>query len=331
MMAAPGMKRDGTPNKKGLRMRVTSGGMPVVKLHYAADARKNPETPQGRRWLLREADKYAGGVENTDWRREMEIEYLAGAGSKLFPAWSEWQYKSEIIVDDDIDLTDAKIYGSYDHGFANPACYLVHAVYPDGLKRTIWEFYAAEVPAHQVAEVILGHDTVLSNGRQFQGNPYAGQEVMRICDPEIDRRTQAMYDGGMKRVIEIFIKAGVHFSKGSRGDDVTVASWLAGNLWLNPLEPMYQICRGCTNLIYELGQLQRQRFRGLHATQKNLPEKIIDKDNHAWDALKYFLLRFPTAPKVKHPFQPVATFDWWKKIAKERKPVGFVYHREMVR
>lgn len=319
------------PNKKGLTTRVTNGGLFVVKLHYASDPAKNPANTVGKKWLLNALNGYPGGMQDSNWLKEMEIQYTAGAGEKVLLHWQEWLRHSNIFIDGDMDLTGARLYGSYDHGFRNPACYLVHAVYPDNMRRTIWEFYASEVPVPMVAKIIKGEKVQLDDGRVFDGNPYGGTEVQRICDPEIMRRTQVMSKGPNKSVADLFTQSGVYFSQGSRGDDVTVASWLTGNLWVDPFNPMYQIHRQCSNLIWELGRLQRKNYSPLQARTRNQPEGLLDKDNHAWDALKYWLKRFPVGVGQTVKPQQQADFAFWRDLPKRKSRVKLSYIRDFAK
>lgn len=311
------------PNKDALSTRITSGGLFVCKLHYAADEYKNPANPQGKEWLRSALNGYAGGMSDPNWLKEMEIKYTAGSGQRVLQHWQSWLSSSNIFIDGEVDITDAKLYGSYDHGYANPACYLVHAIYPDGLRRTIWEFYAAEIPVPAIAKVIKGEDVKVPGKPPIKGNPYAGSEIFRICDPEIERRTQVMANGPNKSIANLFEKDGVYFIKGERGDDMTVANWLLGNLWLDPFEPTYQIHRGCTNLIWELGRLQRKSWSVMQARTRNQPELLLDKDNHAWDALKYWLKRFPVGVKQVEKPKKEADFNFWRDMKKSKVKMSY--------
>lgn len=322
--------KDIKPNKDALKLRVTKGNLTVCRLHYAADETKNPQNPVGMKWVKQALSGYAGGMRDPRWLKEMEIQYGAGGGTKVFPEWDNWLRDSNIFIDGDVDISGAKIYGSYDHGYRNPACYLVHAIYPDQTKRTIWEFYASDVTVPFISQIILGNDTTLPDGRRIKGNPYAGKEVLKICDPEIMRATQVMEKGPNRSVAHLFSQEGVHFSAGTKGDDGTVVNWLNGNLWLDPNRPWYQIHRSCTNLIWELGKLHTQALTPLMSRKRNEHETLVDKDNHAWDALKYWLKRFPVGVKVNVEQKKEADFEFWMKAAKKGR-VRSSYVREFAK
>jgi hypothetical protein len=320
------------PNKKALTLRVTSGNLTVCRLHYAADETKNPANSAGRRWLPGALAGYQNGLSDPRWLKEMEIQYGAGGGQKVFPDWQKWLRNSNIFIDGGIDLTNAKLYGSYDHGYASPACYLVHAVWPGDKRATIWEFYDEQVEVPMIAQIIKGHDAVSSKtGKKYKGNPYAGREIMKICDPEIMRDNQVMARGPNKSVAYLFRQNGVNFVPGLKGDDGTVASWLTGNLWLDPMLPGYQIHRCCKNLIWELSMLQRVAHSPHVSKYKNQPEQLVDKDNHAWDALKYWLRKFPVGTVIVPEKKQEADFDFWMKLGKKPSKLQKSYVRDFAR
>jgi hypothetical protein len=312
------------PNKDALTTRITSGGLFVCKLHYAADQYKNPANERGKEWLKVALNGYPGGMQDPNWLKEMEIKYTAGSGQRLFPNWHKWQKSSNILVDGDIDISTAKVYGSYDHGYANPAAYLVHCIFPEGDRITLWEFYASEVPVPMIARIIKGESVTLDDGRSFDGNPYAGKEITRICDPEIERATQVMAKGPNKSISDLFKKDKVFFTPGERGDDMTVVNWLSGNLWLNIMNPGYQIHRRCENLIWEISKLQRKAWTPLQMRTRNMPEELIDKDNHAWDALKYWLKKFPVGVAAKAKPEQHADFNFWRDMGKSKVKRSYV-------
>lgn len=320
--------------RAGLTTRIAPSGLFVCRLHYSADPGKNPMTPRGAAWLNRTVRSYPGGVEGPAWRKEMEIEYSAGGGEFVFRNLRRWRSESRIFVPiHDIDLTRATIWASYDHGFTNPCCYLVHAVYPredDVWYASIWEFYAAGLNVPDIAKVIKGESIILPDGRHFEGNPYANKEVLKICDPAIDGRNQVNSAGETKKLIDLFGNEGVYFTKGERGDDVTVADYMLGVLWADPWHPKYQIATCCENFIWELSRLQHKVHKSAAMiTEKNAPEGLVDRDNHAWDAWKYFIKRFPMGYVKRKDDVQGGSYAWWMDLSKMplRQAVRSSYRR----
>lgn len=296
----------------GFSCRITNGGIAVRRFHYSADARKRPGTILGDRWLAEESRAYPMGMDDPRWQKEMEIKYGALGGTYLFPYWEQWKENGAIVVPP-FDPIGYRLYASYDHGYNNPSCFLVHGLNNDGIITTIWEFYADHVPAHQIAEIIKGRDVRTQDGRFFRGNPYAGRESFIIADPSIWAEDNPQSNGPNKSTAGIFRDCQVSMMAGERGADVTVGEWLVGHFWKDPKHPLYRIASSCENLIWEVGQQRHKSYSAAVALSRNAPEELVDKDNHAWDALKYFLRRFPPKPKFKIAEGTPNTFAWWKK------------------
>lgn len=295
----------------GFTSRITSHGIAVRRFHYSADARKRPGNPEGDAWIAEEARAYPGGIEDPRWQKEMEIRYGALGGSFVFPRWETWKSQTPLVVPA-YEPTGHRLYGSYDHGYNSPACFLVHAMSSDGVITTVWEFYSDHVPAHQIAEIIKGR-TIHCNGKIFPGCPWPDRLSFIIADPSIWAEDNPQHQGPNKSTAQIFRECGVPMIPGERGADVTVAEWLHGHFWADVQNPLYRIADSCPKLIWELGLLRHRSYSSQVALTRNNPEELVDKDNHAWDALKYFLRRFPPKPKQKVAEGTPNTFAWWKK------------------
>lgn len=305
----------------GFTPRITSGGIAVRRFHYSADSRKRPGTPDGDAWVREESRAYPLGTSDPRWQKEMEIKYGALGGSFLFPRWEIWKANGAIVIPP-FDPVGYRIYASYDHGYNSAAAFLVHGMNNDGIITTVWEFYADHVPAHQIAEIIKGNPVRTQDGRYFRGNPFAGRESFIIADPSIWAEDNPQHNGPNKSTAQIFRDCGVAMIQGERGADVTVAEWLHGHFWADPTKPLYRISSFCEKLIWELGKLRHKEYSAIVAMNRNNAEELVDKDNHAWDALKYFLRRFPPAPKMKAAERTPNSFQWWKKSVQRQIDAG---------
>jgi hypothetical protein len=268
------------------------------------------------------------GQADPAWLKEMEIQYGAMGGQVLFALWE--LYKQHVVIPafDVNHYPHVRLYGTYDHGWRHKMAYQVHAVVPDGRKFTIWEFAADKVPVRAIAEVIKGHDVRLTtDGRTFQGNPYAGREVVKWADPSIFAKTGALSDQPFHSIGDMFReKYGVAFLPGKKGGELTVAEWLIGDLWNDPERPKYQIFECCKQLIWELPRLKYKQISAVQARVKDQPEQLVDKDNDAWDALCYFLRQFPSVTAPTPPRNLHGTFAWAQKRL-QRKPLKNSYAR----
>jgi len=323
----------------GFSARVVPGDVPVLRVHFGADPDKRPGTEAGDLWLARVLAGYPGGRNSPRWKREMEIDYGAFGGAKAFPEWETW--KQGPIVCEPFNPTGYALYGSYDHGWNNPAAFHVHGISGDGTIVTLWEFYADRVPVSYIAKLIRGHDIVLPRRPEakieptrlrWPGNPFAESMRLKIADPSMWAEDQPMKDEPNKSIADLFAREHVHFLEGERGGDATVIEWLLSYDWADLAHPRYRISRDCPRLIWELGQQRYRELTERQAQSKDASEMLVDKHNHAWDGLKMFLKKFPPGPAAPKPVQKPGTFHWFREQAQRAKRGDEVqtYSRAMV-
>jgi hypothetical protein len=78
-------------------------------------------------------------------------------------------------------------------------------------------------------------------------------------------------------------------------------------------KPEYGIVNGgCPNLLWELRRARRRELTATQLANRNPTEKIVDKDNHLRDCLKYLVLTQPS-PAQK---------TWRQKAAEENRPLA---------
>jgi len=325
----------------GISERITKSGLPVLRLHYSADPDKRPGTPVGDAWLAQATQGYPGGTRSPRWMKEMEIDFGALGGTKLIPGWDELKANGRIVIPP-ITPIGFKLYGSYDHGWRHKATYLVHGINSDGKKFTLWEFWASHVSYQYIARIIKGETVRVPppgcschpNVRTFPGNPYAGQEAYKVADRSLWADDEPQNDGTMKSMAKLFAREGVFFQKAEAGGDTTFAEWLTGFYWRDPLNPLYCITTACPGLIWEIGQQRHKDVSDKVALNKHQPEELVDKDNDAWDACKYWHLKFPPRPMQSEAAQKPNSFQWWREQSKRAsagEPTAtFSMQREMI-
>lgn len=301
----------------GLSTRLTSAKIPVLRVHYSSDPSKRPGTPEGDAWIARSSAAYPGGVNSPRWKRELEIEWGALSGMRLFPLWEQWVAAGRIVIQP-FEPTGYKLYGSYDHGWRNPCSYHVYGVNSDGDIVVLYEVYGSTIGVLNTAKLIKGDDVTLSDGRRIKGNPFAGRETWRIADPQLWAEDQPMNDGTNKSVADLFRRNGVVFQRGERGGDTMVAEWLHGHFWKDPEKPLLRITTDCPKLIWELSLQRHKEISARVGLNQDQPEELVDKDNHAWDDFKMFLKRFPPKYKPAQSSQSPNTFHWWRKLARQQ-------------
>lgn len=286
--------------RPGVKVRRTSGGIPVVSVHYSAHPERNPDlNPE---WKPAERKKYTS---QADWDREQEIRDEAGGG-ELVIADTLIKYWDKIVVTDARWRPDPgwRIEGGFDYGKSNPTvlerCYFDY----DGTAYFCGEYYQ---PGLEIAQ----HAPRLKEMQDIYR--------MAVChsDPSIFPATMEQgaarpgeAQSRAKSIAELYEEQGLGILSKFHGDrsDVSCAERLHLH-WANldECEPTIRIvCRNyserpqpglhnwdCPNLLWELMRIRRVKLTAQQLLTRNLSEAIVDKDNHAWDTFKYVLMSHP--------------------------------------
>jgi len=295
------------PIRRGLSVRRTKGGIPVVRLHYTADPHRDPELNPA--WKEAERRAYTS---QASWDREQEIMDEAGGGELVFGE-TLVTYWNKIVITDPAWRPDPswRVEAGFDHGKTNPTalerCYIDHS----GTLYFCGEYY---MPDKEVWE----HTPVI---RQM-----ADIDKVAACyaDPTIFNMTmQQSYSAGKpqeraKSINELYGEQGIElFSPFSldRSDVSFAARVMAHWSNLDHREPSLRIaCRNYSerpqhglhnwdspNLLWEMMRIRRVKLTAQQLLSRNTSEAIVDKDNHATDACKYLLMSHPEpAEKTAH-------------------------------
>jgi len=284
---------------RGFSLRLTQHGIPVARLHYSAHPERDPEThPE---WKAAERKLYTS---DAAWQREQEIVDEAGGGELVF-ADTLITYWNKIVITAPEWRPDPnwRVEAGFDHGKTNATslerCYIDH----NGTIIFAGEYYQPGREVWQHAPEI---------------RRMADVRKIAACyaDPSIFDRTQQQQQGPgkaaerAKSINELYLEGGIGlFSPFSRDrSDVSFAARLMTH-WanLNEREPTVKIvCRNyaekpqpglhnwdCPNLLWELMRTRRVKLTSQQLLSRNLAEAIVDKDNHARDAMKYVLMSNP--------------------------------------
>ena len=267
-------------------------GIPMLRIHYSADPAHDVA------WVAAERKKYST---QGAWDREQEIIHEAGAGERLFAEiLSRWEDK--ILIDPQESgfrpSPHWKRISGFDHGKANPTAALVACVDFDGVIYVLSEYYQPGLSPRQHRP----------NLEQLYG--FRGSEAM--ADPSIFYKTQAQADGTFKAVADLYAEEGVvNLAPAPSNSELTGMERIL-NHWLDLDEreptlrivcprskrdigrPVYGIHNdGCPNLLWELRRARREELSSSQLVSRNPTERIVDKDNHLRDCLKYLCLALP--------------------------------------
>jgi hypothetical protein len=275
----------------GMVQRRTRQGTAVMRIHYSADPERGPE------WVAQERKKYSS---QGAWDREQEIIHEAGGGERVFAeVFSQW---SDKIIVDSADFQPSphfKRVGGFDHGKANPTAALVGCVDFDGVIYLTGEYYQPELSPRQHRP----------NLEKLQG--FMEAEVL-AADPSIFYKTQAQGDGSFKAIADLYFEEGItNLVPAPQNNELLGMERILAH-WLNleSREPTLKIIcprslrdiqrpiyglhnHGCPNLLWELRQARREELSAGQLLHRNPTERIVDKNNHLRDCLKYLCLSLP--------------------------------------
>ena len=277
---------------KGMRAWRTPSGVQVLETHYTSDPAKDPGRG-GAEWVKKAARRYVGGMDSSGWKTEMDIDYNAGGGDPVFPFITS---RSHPIFAPEIDKKEAisrfNFVAGYDHGMDSPSAFEVWGIDYRGYLYALWELYEPCMNATEFVE-------------KMKKCPYWSRLQDIYCDPKIMGTKDQMSADGNKTIGEQFFELGVNMRPGRRGQDVPMAMKFSSTYWEDPLAPKAFITDGCPNLQREVMGLKWQKHVSeIVAQRKNNPNKIVDKDNHAWDATCYVLDTQPRLFEVKAGERP---------------------------
>jgi len=263
---------------KGMSSYETQDRVHVVMCHYST--MHDPDTPEGREWVAAESMGYPGGIDGTQWRREMEIDFTVRGSSLVFKDWRE---RSDNVVVDPRTIPDHWIiHFGYDYGYREPFAGLFIA-------------YNGRFEAFVVDEIYEKGLPVTEHARLIKQSPYWERARFKVGDPSIWHKTQHV-GHRVTSVGDLLAQQGVHLQKGRKepGIDVAFRDMLLGTYWKNKEAPKLKIFRTCHNLIRELQRLKfRDYITKVAAERSDMMEEIASKKTHAWDCMKYVMMGHP--------------------------------------
>jgi hypothetical protein len=289
--------------QRGFTTRRTQGGIPVHRLHYSAHPERDPE--MNPEWKSAERKLYTS---QASWDREQEIMDEAGGGELVF-ADTIFSYWNKIVISAPEWRPDPRwrVEAGFDHGRTNATA--LERIYIDDEGTIIFsgEYY---MPGKEIWE----HGPVI----------HRMIDVRKIAacysDPTIfDATFQQSQTNGRsqeraKSINELYVEEKIALFRPFAGDrsDISFAARLMSH-WANldEREPSVKIvCRkyaekpqpglhnwDCPNLLWELLRTRREKLSAHQLLSRNASEKIMDKDNHARDAMKYVLMSHPEPPE----------------------------------
>lgn len=219
-----------------------------------------------------EIANFLSGLSEDDLAARVRGDY-AVVGGLIFKKFR----KETHVVDPQPPPREWPVYASMDHGLNGPTAWLYHAVGPAGQILTFAELYDADVTVPEWADRVLAFEAEL--GRAIE---------QRVGDPSIRNRQQA--NGAIVSAQGDYAAGGVYITLGS--NDVPASINRIRRYLERP--GMLKVTADCTNLVR---QMQRYRWRTAISARTreriNPYEEPVKKDDHAVDALRYFVMSRP--------------------------------------
>lgn len=285
--------------RRGVSFRRTKTGISVLRFHYSCHPERDPE--RNPRWFSEERRKYTS---QADWDREQEIMDEAGGGELVFAETLRDSLDKIVILDPNWRPNpEWKIVGGFDHGKTNPTALLQAYIDSDGNIIFAGEYYQ---PGREIWE----HAPEIKNMRDFfrMDTIYADPSIFHSTQQQQQRPGHAAERA--RSIADLYQDLGIKHLCPFSGDcsDVSFAARLQLH-WANLEEwpPTVRIvCRNfserpqyglhesdCPNLLWELMRARRVKLGDQQLLNRNASEKIVDKDNHARDAMKYVVMSYP--------------------------------------
>ena len=209
-------------------------------------------------------------------------------GGKVFKSfardthtYSDWRSPAEL------QRQGWQIYSTCDYGWTNPTAWLWQAVAPESLGGevlTFGEHYQAEMTIEDHAKIVQEKEA------QWGLDP---DEIIRTGDPAMHQTN------GIQGIsyLQMYANCGIYIYTDSVPRDRTIGIQKMQQYFkLGPGHSVakWRIHESCENLIRELRKLQwEKRATKKSRDENNRSEQIHKKDDHAFDAAKYFATFLP--------------------------------------
>jgi hypothetical protein len=249
----------------------------VVSLLYYADPAKRSKI-----W----EQEARAGVSNAKFAQEYLIDYTAQFGEKMFPEITEKRSKIVIPVPHPEIPETNTFWGGFDYGAKNPSAFIVYTKDREGHEYAVWELYK---PCKNLKDFVA----------EMKSCPYWDRIKYIQADPSIWKNDQRKGDGNLTSMYMLFVEEGLHNLVAGSTDE-TAWITLIRAAW-SPEEPTFKIYSCCPNLIREFeGAVYASMSDKLQMTS-NYKEHMVDHNNHALDADKYYRLSRPKLASKKPP------------------------------
>lgn len=249
---------------RGIQKWQLQYGGRVLQVHYTADPYKDPAR-LGKEWYEETIKDYPGGPTGPKWRQEMEIDFSAYLGERIFPQYTD-QYP-QVVPDFEIP-EDWPRWRAGDWGNRNATAFLWLTWDP---KRDIYyvyrEFYQPSESIESTKEIIA----YKSGDEEY---------LATWVDPATDR-----HDSDELRSVFYLLNHGENALGAWKAERARAGLELI-NTWLH--QNRIRFFESVINTRKEALKYRYEDWEPASAQKHNKKETPLKKDDHAMNALKYF-------------------------------------------
>lgn len=243
---------------------------------FIADWRDHPLKTQ--EWH----DKEAARRTAKEMAQEINRDYEASGGA----LWLPWYPKHQDQIEQEFKISaEWYIYASIDQHPRNPSSVHIYGLDYDGFHFSIDELYETEQTIDIIADWLLKHNL--------------WQRIRIVyADPQLWAKDQEVKSGMQKVAVfksraELLAERGIIAVPGIKGKDIDARERTGqiieqGRLKIHPR---------CKYQRWEFREALRwDDYTELIGQRKGFKEELADKNNHAWDDWKYFIMSNPVRP-----------------------------------
>lgn len=297
--------------------KLHDSGFIVVQIHYTADPEKR--TPEWYAFAKK-------GIPDEDWNQDYECNWKAKAGRPAIPQMghSKASRRHEIVVPFFEPPAFWVRFSTHDYGVTNPYSCHFHAISPAGIGYTYWEHYGVG-PLGSHLDAIKAHKdfaqlrlSILD--RSCWAQTQQSTETLEGRATHQTRSVEQLHQAhGVYCIPAAVVRDGVKIARieevWPKSDDVEMELVNGVYQKTDRVKPIrWFVMDNCPHLLRECEGIVWEKLSYSQKLKKNDPEKLVDKDNHAFDEFTYGLLHMasPELEVVHHAMTPQQVRDEYR-------------------
>lgn len=297
-----------------------SGKIKSISLHWTLHPHKDQE------WYEREKSRRTP----REVAQELDIDYEASGSERVFALRSNKVLRENVVIEPFVVPQDWSFRGGLDYGTRNKSAFHVFVKDYDDTDCMIWEW--RKNMEDLKSEGFQGSMVQAIAKMLYLECPYYELLDHIRADPNLWVKNQNSEDGMKDIISQIMdelrrlqraqktdqpLKSIKGFIEGAQSDIACIE--VINGLWADPENPRYKIFKTCPGAVLEYEELLWEDWSEAQAEKRNVREKIMDKNNHSWDAAKYYLMSRHHRPTVKAKPNAWGTYGWYiEKVQKDR-------------